>query len=97
MSDPRRSTQEPAPAEADRTDAPVSAVSPADGSPSAASPADRSRRPVRALLWLLIVVGVGANTATSLGPFHPAISLVFGLATVLCIGLLIAHHVRGRR
>ncbi|WP_304451226.1 hypothetical protein [Nocardiopsis sp. YSL2] len=52
---------------------------------------------VRAVLWLLILLGATANAVTSFGGFHPLISVGFGLLTVLCIVLLVVHHVRHRK
>lgn len=57
----------------------------------------QGRSTVRVLLWLLIILGAAANGATSLGPFHPLVSVAFGLLTVLCIVLLIMHYLRGRK
>ncbi|MCY9782521.1 hypothetical protein KIK06_01290 [Nocardiopsis sp. EMB25] len=61
------------------------------------APARRGRRAVRAVLWLLIILGATANAVTSLGGFHPMISVGFGLLTVLFIVLLVMHHLRHRR
>lgn len=81
MSDPYRFTQSPS--HAGRRDD--------DASPR------QSRHTVRVLLWLLIILGAAANAATSFGPFHPLVSVVFGLLTVLCIVLLVMHHLRHRK
>lgn len=80
MSDPYRFTQSPS-RSGDRN---------GDTSPR------RSRHTVRVVLWLLIVLGAAANAATSFGPFHPLVSVAFGLSTVVCIVLLVMHHVRHR-
>ncbi|GAA4898057.1 hypothetical protein [Streptomonospora salina] len=61
------------------------------------TPSTQGRYAVRALLWLLIIVGAAANATTSLGGFHPLISVAFGLLTVLGIVLLVVHHLRNRR
>lgn len=62
-----------------------------------AVPAARGRYAVRAVLWVSIILGATANAVTSFGGFHPAISVGFGLLTVLCIILLVIHHLRHRK
>jgi len=57
----------------------------------------QGRHTVRVVLWLLIILGAAANAATSFGPFHPLVSVAFGLLTVLCIVLLIMHHLQHRK
>lgn len=81
MSDPYRFTQSPSHARTRDDDA-----SPRQG-----------RHTVRVVLWLLIILGAAANAATSFGPFHPLVSVAFGLLTVLCIVLLVMHHLRHRK
>ncbi|MDE3722558.1 hypothetical protein PWG71_14295 [Nocardiopsis sp. N85] len=61
------------------------------------APTPGGRLAVRASLWLLIILGATANAVTSFGGFHPLISVAFGLSTVLCIVLLVMHHLRHRR
>lgn len=81
MSDPYRFTQIPSKA----------------GRSHEETPQKPDRHPVRAVLWVLVICGAVANALTSLGGFHPLISVVFGLLTVLCIVLLVTHHLRHRR
>ncbi|WP_017611259.1 hypothetical protein [Nocardiopsis xinjiangensis] len=81
MSDPYRFTQSPS--HAGRREG--------DDSPR------QGRHTVRVLLWLLIILGAAANAATSFGPFHPLVSVAFGLLTVLCIVLLVMHHLHHRK
>ena len=60
------------------------------------APAGQGRYAVRAVLWLLIVLGAAANAITSFGAFHPLVSVGFGVLTVVCIVLLVMHHLRHR-
>ncbi|HJE59109.1 MAG TPA: hypothetical protein K8V84_11470 [Nocardiopsis listeri] len=70
------------------------------------TPADQGRRgdvtrkgrraAFRGVLWTLLILGAAGNAVTSLGGFNALISLAFGLATVLCIVLLIVDHFRHR-
>lgn len=60
-------------------------------------PAARGRPAVRVALWSSIILGATANAVTSFGGFHPAISVGFGLLTVLCVILLVMHHLRHRK
>ncbi|OOC56251.1 MULTISPECIES: hypothetical protein [Nocardiopsis] len=61
------------------------------------TPSRQGRYATRAVLWLLIILGATANAVTSFGSFHPLISVGFGLLTVLCIVLLVMHHLRHRK
>jgi hypothetical protein len=64
---------------------------------SSPAPADRPGRTLRGVLWLVLVVSAAANATTSLAGLNPLLSVTFGMATLVCVAALIAHHVRRRR
>ena len=55
-----------------------------------------TRSPVRALLWVLLVLSVAGNTVTSFGVVPLAVSLAFGVVTAATAITLISLHVRSR-
>jgi hypothetical protein len=67
--------------------------------PGGAGPAarDGGGRGLRTALWVALVVSGAANAGTSMSGLSPLLSLAFGVATLLCVVALVAHHVRGRR
>jgi hypothetical protein len=52
---------------------------------------------VRPVLWLLLVVTMAGNAATSFGATNVVVSLAFGAGTLLCAAGLAVSYLRGRR
>lgn len=50
--------------------------------------------PMRTLLWILIAVGVVANTGTSLSGAHVIVSAGIGATTLGCVVVLVLHYLR---
>ncbi|MCZ2818435.1 hypothetical protein [Modestobacter sp. VKM Ac-2984] len=66
-----------------------------------AQPVDRSRaqepaRPLRTLLWIVLVVSIAGNSVTSFSAVPLAVSIGFGLLTAVSAITLISLHVRQR-
>jgi hypothetical protein len=52
---------------------------------------------LRSVLWLMLVVTMAGNVATSLVVTNVAVHLTFGIGTLLCAAGLAVSHLRGRR
>jgi hypothetical protein len=68
-------------------------ISPETPSPRHADPRGGLLRPV---LWLLLIVSAAANAVSSAIGLPVLVGIGFGLITLACIAVLIAHHYRNR-
>lgn len=51
----------------------------------------------RVTLWVLVLVGIVANGATTFSGFHPVVSAIIGGLTLVCVVFLILNYVKNRK
>ncbi|MEU7893940.1 hypothetical protein AB0B45_13860 [Nonomuraea sp. NPDC049152] len=57
----------------------------------------RAHRALRAIPWTALVLAAAGNMTASLTGMSTLVRLAFGLTALLCIIVLVADHLRGRR
>lgn len=67
-----------------------------DPAPADHSPAPEPARPLRTLLWIVLVLSIAGNSVTSFSAVPLAVSIGFGLLTAVSAITLISLHVRQR-